>query len=203
MNEPVTIFKPKYGTLQAMAFVLSPFMAAFFAYAAMRWGEGELWVYIAALVFIAGATALPFRIIRRIEFGDNVTVRRFFTPSYEFDYTDIVDVGVTTVKTKPGKGNIYLVKIQNFDELKEMLADAMAKRDLTQDQIEGKLAKQEANDWMAAGIAQVVAIPVIVALAFVDISWLNITNEGTLFSTWLVVFLASYFVIKQVLSRTN
>ena len=147
--------------------------------------------------------ALPFRIVRRVELSDKVTVKRFLTPSYEFDYADIIDVGVTTVKTKQGRGNIYLVKVQNFDELKEMLADAMAKRDVAQDQIEGKLAKQEANDWMAAGIAQVVALPVMVTLAFVDVPWLDITNRGTLLATWVAVFVAAYLVIRQVLSKAN
>ena len=186
-----------------MAFVLFPLMTAFFVHSAISWGKDDPIFYFTAVMCIVVTIALPFRTIRRIEFGDTIVVRRYLAPSYEFDYADILDIGVTTVRTKPGKGNIFLPKIENFNELKEMITEALAQRDATQDQLEGKLARREVNELWAAGIAQIVALPITAVLVFINNPWLDVSSGSSLLIAYVAVFMVAYFAVKQVLSRTN
>ena len=186
MRRTITTFKPEYSLIQKVGLFFSPLIVAIVVFAALAGGREQPLLYL-GLLFPFAYIMLPFAIVRQIRFDEKFFVDRFIVPSLELDYTDIVDVGISGFKTK--KRSFSLAGAKNADDFRGMLAYAMEKRNISQSQIKGKLAKQEVVAWKTVAFSQLAAIPITLALAFFVPSLFSVFGE----LTFVVVFAAVSF----------
>ena len=199
MNIPPAVFKPKYPLKMKLSFLFLPIMAILFTLAAIDGGDPDMpWLFhFLSLAMITLTGSIPFVLIRRIRFEDKILVDRFVVPTRELDYTDILDVGITNIRAK--RGNLSLNAVKNVDEFKSMLANALAEKDIPQDQIESKLAKQETEIARATIYAQAVALPVTFVLLLLRPDWFQFADKLSFVLVYSAIMLAAFFAIKRFL----
>jgi hypothetical protein len=194
-----TTFIPRYEFRQRFALIAAPFMLALAVWAAVSGGREEPMLYVAAAFFALAAVVIPFRFVRRIRFGSCIHVDRYLLPSIRIEYSEIQDIGVTTVKTR--RANISMFGMRNASELLALLGDARTRGEISEGQIEGSLAARETLAWTASSYAILPSIVVTALLLW--LSPVRIAMDGRLsfLVYWTPTFLASYFIAKWLLTR--
>ena len=168
-----------------------PIMAAGFIYVAIT--EPSLMFTIGSIVVVIGTLAFPFKFIRRVRFGRKLVIDRFILPPREIDYSDITDIGITGVKTR--HGNISLYEMTNANEFKDLLVTALAHAEISDGQLEGKLAQQEVNAAKDSVYAGFLSFALFILLVWLKPPWLRYFNGDNLFLLPLALFTACYFVL--------
>jgi hypothetical protein len=152
-------------------------------------------IYVLIGLFSALTLSIPFTRIRQVRFSDKMYVDRFILASREIDYKDIVDVGIVTIKTK--QGNISLYKIENTKQFYELLKNAMAQNEVSESQLEGKLAKREIISWKSSIYAQLIAIPITLLFVWWNPSWIKFLGKFTFLVVFLAIFAPTYWIVQR------
>ncbi len=182
------VFKPKYSPILYLVFV--PILIEAFDLWEIISGHNRSpgRFYITALfgLMLAG---LPFIFIRRITFmTDSFSIEKYLGPTKTIEYTDIVDIGLTIIKTR--RGSIAIQSMANSDELRNLFNRLMEQRKISQYQIENKPIHQIANRRIAFIAAIVIAsIPWLIIKFYV---WPN--GENSLLRD-LIFFIPEFFVV--------
>ena len=192
-------FKPKYtGKLYfgLLCVVLFDFL--------MLWqiisGKDSSPVTIIFAAFITLIIAVsPYVFMKRIVFKANAfTVEKFLWPTKTIEYTDVVDIGTTIIKTK--NGNLAISRsILNSNELRNILTGLIEQGKISSYQIENKLVSQEKMSRKARTLAIIISTVLWVVTTLI---W---PYRDSLFRDLilLVFFIPIYIVIYTVLKKTS
>ncbi len=85
---------------------------------------------------------IPFVFIKRIRFeSHSFTIEKYTLPPKTIDYSEIIDIGNTVIRTK--QGSIAIRGMENREELTGLLKKLMSEGKISAYQIENKLVGQE------------------------------------------------------------
>ena len=196
MRQTVTTYEPDYG----FGFRLMPIIFAFMSFAviggAVELGSRNPIFYplgLFSLIFLF----LPFQIIKRVRFEDQMIVERFFIAPYKVSYTDITDVGIKGFKTR--KRSFSLGTAKNAQDFHAILAYVMQNRNINKEQLEGELAQQELMTSRTLLISGLLAWPFsIVVNATVTVPW---PRELTSVFAFLPISLVVWSTVKRRSSK--
>ncbi len=120
-------FEPDYGNAmsrQVLVFLL-------FAASILYTSRADLLFWIIFLV-LAGGFGVLLRLlmtVRYIQFGPlTFIIVRYWLPSRDFNYTDIVEVGAKRIKIREW-GQIYMDDMKNGEELRQLFMDRLKQLD--------------------------------------------------------------------------
>jgi hypothetical protein len=137
-----TIFKPKYSSRLYLGFVFLIPLEAF-----ALWSIFSISAKSAEMIFWAGFFGLmillmPFVFIKQITFkGHSFSIEKYVLPPKTIDYSDVIDIGNTAIKTK--HGSIAIRSMKNSEELTDLLKKLIVEGKISTYQIENKLVVQE------------------------------------------------------------
>ncbi len=152
-------------------------------------------IFFAAFLGLIDAI-LPFVIIKRIVFSAKAfTVEKFLLPSKTIEYTEVVDIGITVIKTK--NGNLAILPMLNSVELRNILSGLIEQGKINSYQIENKLVSQEVNSRKATILSGIISI---VLWVVPSVIW---PYKDSLFRDliFLVFFIPIYILIYRVLKN--
>ncbi len=144
---------------------------------------------------------IPFVIIKRIVFSANAfTVEKFLLPTKTIEYTDVVDIGTTIIKTKNGNLAIYR-SLLNSNELRNILTGLIEQGKISSTQIENKVKSQEIRSGTAYFFAMIISL-VLWGVTFIiwpykDLLFRDLSLLGFLIPIYIVV----YWVLKNRADR--
>jgi hypothetical protein len=137
---------------------------------------------------------------RRIIFSSSYfLVERYVWSSMKIDYSDVIDMGTTKVKTR--RGAISFAAISNFAELQSLFLQLLRQGTIDIEQFENKALNEEVALHKSF-------LPTILAAAILGVSfllyWLDHQSEFTLIGIWivfgslvLVIFWIIYLINKK------
>jgi hypothetical protein len=193
--ESSKVFKPKYELGMNFSAIFIPIMTVVSIFVVVKLDLRELPAYGLIALFSILTLSMPFTRIRQIRFSDKMYVDQFILAPREIDYKDIIDVGIITVKTK--RGNISLYKIENTKQFYEFLKDAMAQNQVSESQLEGKLAKREVISWTSSIYAQLIAIPITLLLVWWSPTCIKFLGKFTFLTVFLAIFAPIYWIVRH------
>ena len=120
-------FKPQYNAQFKVTNAFIPIFACvalwFFFYSKKELSIVAQFITISAPIF---TLLIPFNIIKQIEFGDKIMIKRYIVPPKVFQYSDLEDIKETMVIFRNGK--IVTGKMKNDEELIQMLGKHLNKK---------------------------------------------------------------------------
>jgi hypothetical protein len=137
-----TIFLPKYSFkkfLDVIIIILLLIFSLVFSYLKIGFRSAHIfgWIY---LVFFLGW--ISHFLIRRIVFSRSTFyVEKFVWPAKTFEYTDVIDLGKTKIKTR--RGEISFAGMGNAPELLSRFTELIEQGKINKRQIENKVVIQE------------------------------------------------------------
>jgi 4-amino-4-deoxy-L-arabinose transferase-like glycosyltransferase len=196
-----TVFVPKYGFRHRAVLVVAPVMAALALLLAVNKGQEDPEIYLVAAFFVLCAVVIPFAMVRRIRFGGEIVIERYILPPRRFSYSDVQDIGVSSIKMK--KGHLSLYEMQIVDELHAIFEQVMQRGQMSEGQIEGELAAKEIISWMAAVYALIASVVIYLVLAFLRLPWRLPTGRWMFLLVFIVVFPVCYFIVRRRAMRPD
>jgi hypothetical protein len=189
------IFKPKYSPKIYLLLFVAILMGAFVLWEIISGRNRSPGHFYIAAVFGLMLAGLPFLFIRRITFmTDSFSIEKYLWPTKTIEYTDIVGIGLTMIRTR--REIIGIQAMANSDELRNIFNRIMEQRKISQYQIENKTIHQIANSRIAY----------IAAIVIASIPWLIITfyvwphGENSLLG-YLILFIPEFFVVDWFLKN--
>jgi hypothetical protein len=191
------VFQPVYEKTLYWAFFFLAVILVIGVLAVIDTGAEDP-VFVISLVFLGLlVVVVPFKTARRIRFGTKLIVERYFFPSREFEFTEIVDIGAMSVKTT--RGSISLTHMRNVDELYGILNEYVDNGVISEHQLEGDLLKRESLSWQATAYTSVIAMIITIALVYLCPACKAVRGE----ILFVVVSLILYFPVKYVCKRRS
>jgi hypothetical protein len=131
-NEDI-IFKPHYTSYASLALYGLPlaFLGLLCASASLFPQANPLF-WVAMLALGITASLLPFFFVRYILFREKMVVRRYLLPDTYLDYREVQEVDAAVIHTT--RGDVRLGRLQNADDLREMVQRWKAVRTLKENQ---------------------------------------------------------------------
>jgi len=205
MSDHVTtdesIFVPRYDYKHYVALIAGPIMLVTTVWLATVTDRNRLGLYLCAAFFGLCTVVLFVKPVRRIRFGARISVHRYVLRPREFEYADILDIGVMSIKTK--RGSISLYQMKNADELYSLFEEAMRRGALSEEQVAGTLATHEVLSWAAASYAAVPSIVVAVVLVWASPIPLNMDGRLSFLLYWIPIYCFAYLIAKRIISRES
>ena len=191
------VFRPKYGPKLylamsvCLAFLALPVFFIVFA----RHEEPTL--FLCAAIFASLLLIAWIVCFTRIRFESTIIVDRFLLPSREFQYSEITNVGFSSIRTT--RGRIHLYPMRNINELHEILHEYMRKGLVDGAAFDGSEVVREILSNTAAAYAALIATVLALGLIFVcDV-------RGRVHATFLTlsIFLLAYGPVYFYLKRRS
>ena len=136
------IFKPKYLSSFYLRFVFVILLEAFALWSIFFNSEKSILMIFMAGFFGFMILLMPSVLIRQISFESNsFTIEKFAQPPQTINFSDVIDIGVTVIKTK--QGNIVIRIMENAEELTSFLKKFISESKTDSYQIENKLVEQK------------------------------------------------------------
>jgi hypothetical protein len=189
------VFRPRYGFRRRAAMFVMPIMALLAAFLAVAHAPKNPKDYLPAAFFVGGSIGFAFVTIRRIRFGPDICVDRYLLPPRRFDYTDIEEIGLMTIKTRRGKISPY--GVDNSDELGAIFEDLVKTGRMSESQIGEELALKEALGATTMIYAIFIALPLHLVLLFVNRPSSRLTGGLRFFAIFAVVYAVTYWLVKK------
>ena len=150
-------------------------------------------------IFMAGFFGLilvlmPYAFVKRIVFNTHsFSIEKYLWPAKTIEYTDVVDIGTTLIKTR--NGSFAIQSMMNADELRNILTGLIEQGRISRYQIENKVVAQEVISRKALLPAGIISFILWAVTLFV---W---PYEDSLFRdlSLLVFFVPSYIVVYRFL----
>ena len=189
-----TVFKPKYPVRVYLGFFLiiliELYLLSQLLFSADTRPEN---------IFLAGFFALvialtPYTFVKRIVFDmHSFSIEKYLGPSKTIEYTDVIDIGTTLIKTR--NGNVGIQLMLNADELRTVFTELIQQGKISHYQLENKVVVQEIVSRKAFLPAAIISFVLWAVTSFI---W---PYEKSLFRdlSLLVFFVPTYIVIYQVL----
>jgi hypothetical protein len=196
-NLNAVVFHPKYEA--KLYFVLCGCLAslALSVFFIVWVGHREPMAFFSAAFWSFGLLHLWTICFSQIRFESKIIVDRFLLPSREFSYSDIVDVGLRSIKMT--RGRIKLYPIKNMEELHGILADCARRGLVNEAALEGTEIVRELLSYIATAYSAVIAAVLAIGLAlFCDVCG---RVHGTLLA--LAMFLLVYGPVYYYLKRRS
>lgn len=138
----------------------------------------------------------PYTFVKRIVFDTHsFSIEKYLWPTKTIEYTDVIDIGTTLIKTR--NGNVSIQLMSNADELRTIFSELIQQGKISHYQLENKVAAQEILGQKALLPAAIISFVLWVVTSFI---W---PYEKSLFRdlSFLVFFVPTYIVIYQVLKN--
>jgi hypothetical protein len=121
-----SIFKPKYPSRLYLVLVFMIPTEAFVLWDIFANNNKTLETFFVAGFLALMIVLMPFILIRQIKFETrSFTVEKYLFPAQTIDYSDVTEIGMTSIKTK--QGNIATQFMRNAAELRSLLKKRMEK----------------------------------------------------------------------------
>ena len=183
MNTSNTVFIPK----RPFKSRLMPIFAILLILAAFAfWRESPIYI-IGAIYISVLCIGRMITWIRKARFEDNLVIERFLLPSRYIPYSDVIDLGVATVKIQNGS-NIALHFVENADDFREMLNHALEQGNFPAEQIQGHLPKREKLLSRVSIISALISLPIGLLAGFFGPPWLRIFGPMIIILFYLLIF---------------
>jgi hypothetical protein len=191
-----TIFEPNYKITTYLGYFFIPALEIFLLWKIIFEKDYSLTTINMAVLCGLIVLAMPYRLIRRIKFDEgSFSIEKYFWFSKTIEYTDVIDFGMTLIKTE--NGNISLYSVTNSYELYNIFIALVEKGKINRDQIENKVHAQEIISRKAFLPAMLITLVLqIIGSPF----WTNknstLQNLSILF-IFAPVYLAIYYFLKN------
>jgi hypothetical protein len=194
------IFRPRYSFknfLDVITLGLLLFFMLVFTYLKKGLTPTSIfgWIFLGFFVVFV----LHF-LIRRIVFSQSTFyVERYFWPSKTFEYTDVIDLGKTKIKTR--RGEIYFAGMSNVPELIAQFTKLIEQGKIKQEQIANKVVVQETifrkSIIPAFVVTFILWILVIFLWPYHGSRFGSLGLGFSLFAIFLIVMLTTQWIIKK------
>lgn len=189
------IFKPKYRLGIWIMVTGGPLFGLLLILMAIDVGKADLPVYLFCLMLFASGAIAPLILIKRIRFGQSITVERYLLSEKVIAYSDVSDIGNTVIATK--KGAIQIKDMVNRGQLLAILTALIEQGSIQELQLKGELVTDE----KAAFKAMPITILVSLLLFFVLIVF-GVVSETLDFRIFLlIVLIPIYWTAYAMLKR--
>lgn len=190
------IFKPKYPSKFLFgAFVFIP-LEAFMLWQLISEKEVSPENIFIAIFFGLIIALMPYAFVKRIVFdAHSFSVEKYLWPTKSIEYTDVVDIGATVIKTR--QGNIAIQSMMNSDELRQILTGLIEQGKISRYQIENKVIAQEV-------LGRQALVPAgIISFIFWAVTFFIWPYEDSLFRdlSFLLFFVPIYIVVYRFLKN--
>jgi hypothetical protein len=139
---------------------------------------------------------MPYMLIRRIIFGEtSFTVEKYFWQAKTIKYTDVVDFGMTLIKTQ--NGNISLWAITNSYEAYNTFTALVEEGKIGRYQIENQVHRQEVVGRKAFLPAILISLVLQILLLSVWKFENSTIQELSIIVIFLPVYFMTYFFLKN------
>jgi hypothetical protein len=190
------IFKPRYPTKVYLGLVFSIPMEAFLLWQLLADKDTSPENIFGAGFFGLMLALMPYTFVKRIVFDANAfSIEKYLWPTKTIEYTDVIDIGTTVLKTRSGR--IAIQSMTNADELRKILTVLIEQGKISRYQIENKVVAQEI-------ISRKALIPtVVISFVLWSITLFVWPYEESLFRdlSFLVFFVPIYFMVYQFLKN--
>ena len=190
-----TVFKPKYPVRLYLGFFLMILVELCLLSQLLFGAETRPDIFLAGFFGLV-ITLSPYTFVKRIVFDvHSFSVEKFLGPTKTIEYTDVIDIGMSLIKTR--NGNISIQLMSNADELRTIFTELIRQGKISHYQIENKVVAQETLRQKALLPAAVISSILWVVTSFI---W---PHEKSLFRylSFLAFFVPIYIVIYQVLKN--
>lgn len=136
------VFKPRYPVRLYLGLILLIPVESFLLWQLLSGTDTS-----PETIFIAGFFGLmlaimPYAFVKRIVFDSHsFSIEKYLWPTKTIEYTDVVDLGTTMIKTR--KGSFAIQSMMNADELRKILTGLIEQGKISHYQIENKVVAQE------------------------------------------------------------
>ena len=123
---PEAIFKPRYPSRLYVVLIFMIPTEAFVLWDIFANNNKSLETFLVAGVLALLIVLMPFILIRQISFESrSFTVEKYLLAAQIIEYSDVLDIGMTSIKTK--QGNIPTQFMRNAAELRNLLKQRVEK----------------------------------------------------------------------------
>ena len=193
------IFKPKYPIKIYLGLVLIIPMELFLLGQLLSSKDTSPENIFAVGFFGLMLALMPYTFVKRIVFNTHsFSIEKYLWPTKTIEYTDVVDIGATVIKTR--NGNLAIQSMTNADELRNILTGLIEQGRISPYQIENKVVGQEIISKKALIPAAIISFTLWVITSFI---W---PYEESFFRDLSIIlfFVPAYIVVYQFLkSRTE
>jgi hypothetical protein len=187
------IFQPKYSAKLYFGLLCVIPFEFFMLWQIISGKDSSLVIIFMAAFFGILVATIPYVFIKRIVFTANAfQIEKFLGPTRTIEYTEVVDIGITTIKTK--KGNLAIPRFMlNSIELRNILTGLIEQGKISSFQIENKLISQELISRKAARPAVIISFVLWVVSSIIwpykDSLFRDLSLLGFFFPIYFVVYL--------------
>jgi hypothetical protein len=136
------IFKPKYPPKLFLGLVVLIPMEAFLLWRLLSGSDTSPENIFGAVFFGLMLAIVPYAFVRRIVFNPHsFSIERYLWPTKTIEYTEVVDIGTTVIRTR--NGSFAIQSMTNADELRTILTGLIEQGKISRYQIENKVIAQE------------------------------------------------------------
>ena len=189
-----TVFKPKYPVRMYLGLFLTILIELYLLSQLLSGADTRPdSIFLAGLFGLILAIA-PYTFVKRIVFDTHsFSIEKYLWPTKTIEYTDVLDIGTTLIKTR--NGNVSIQLMSNADELRTIFSELIQQGKISHYQLENKVATQEILSQKALLPAAIISFVLWGVTSFI---W---PYEKLLFRylSFLVFFVPTYIVIYQVL----
>jgi hypothetical protein len=191
-----TIFKPKYPPRFLLGLVIIILIEAFMLWNIISNQDRSIETVFGAGFFGLMILVMPFVFIRRIVFeNQSFAIEKYLLPSKTIEYSDVVDIGNTLIKTR--QGNIPIQAMVNSDELITLLNKLLNEGKINSYQIENKLVGQEVLSRKAVMPATIISIILWVATLFFFPYEKSMFRDLSFLLFWIPIYILVYRFMKK------
>ena len=190
------VFKPKYPFrfLLGLAFIIP--LEAFMLWEVFTKQDKSIETIFGAGFFGFMVLLMPFVFIRRIIFeNQSFTIEKYLLPAKTIDYSDVVDIGNTIIKTR--YGNISTQAMENSEELNNLMKKLVSEGRINSYQIENKLVGQEVLSRKAVMPASIISVIIWIASLFFFPYEKSMFRDLSFLLVWIPIYFLVYRFMKN------
>ena len=191
-----TVFKPNYPLHLYLGLVGIIPMEAFALWSLFSSSNKSAEMIFAAGFFGLIILLMPFVLIKRIRFeSHSFTIEKYSLPPKTIDYSNVIDIGETGVKTK--QGSIVISGMENSEELTSLLKKLISEGKINSHQIENKLVGQEVLSRKAVMPASIISIIIWIVSLFFFPYEKSMFRDLSFLLIWTPIYLLIYRLMKN------
>ena len=184
-----TIFQPKYtirGNWDVLSISLLMIITLLFSFLKFGISLSNILGLIFLVYFIVSFS--PLYVYRIVFTPSSFIVERYIWPSKKIEYSDVVDVGISKVKTR--NGNVSFAGMSNAAQLHSLFTELIEQGRIGKHQLENKISVEEMILHKTI-LPSIVAISVLAGALFIFWPYHNswISDLGIVFSLIFIVYI--------------
>ena len=186
---PKPVFEPNYKITTYLGYFFVPALELFLLWQIIFENNRDLTTINMAVLCGLLIAVMPYMLIRRIIFGEiSFTVEKYFWLAKTIKYIDVIDFGMTVIKTQ--NGNISLWAITNSHKAYNMFTALVEEGKIGRYQVEHQVYRQEVVSRKAFLPAILVSLVLQILLSSI---W-KFENSTIQELSIIVIFLPVYFM---------